>query len=171
MPAELATTLTATEAERLMQAEALVREFCGWHIAPSRTVTVELVSAGGTALLLPSLEVTAVTAVRDVDGDTPETLTGWKVRRFGILYRSLGWPTGHEIEVDLTHGFTAAPAEVQGVVQAVAQRAVNNPGSKPREQVGPFGDTYSQAGFNQAPALTLLDAEKMILGRYRLTRA
>lgn len=171
MPAELATTLTATEADRLMQAEALVREFCGWHIAPARTVTVKMVSAGGTALLLPSLEVTAVTAVRDVDGTTPETLTGWKRRRFGILYRSIGWPTDHDIEVDMTHGFAAVPAEVQGVVQAVAQRSVDNPGSRPRVQDGPFSDTFSQSGSNQSPALALLDAEKAILGRYRLTRA
>lgn len=171
MPAELATTLTATEADRLMQAEALVREFCGWHIAPARTVTVKMVSAGGTALLLPSLEVTAVTAVRDVDGTTPETLTGWKRRRFGILYRSIGWPTDHDIEVDMTHGFAAVPAEVQGVVQAVAHRAVNNPRSQVNPQAGPFRDSNSQTESNQAPALALLDAEKAILGRYRLTRA
>ena len=38
MAAELATSLTpANDNERLEQAESVVRDFCGWHIAPSVT--------------------------------------------------------------------------------------------------------------------------------------
>jgi hypothetical protein len=73
------------------------------------------------------------------------------------------------VVVELEHGFTSPPPTVQGIVQAVAQRAVNNPGSAPRTQVGPFADTASQTGFNEAPALALLKSEKDTLRRFRAT--
>ena len=60
MPAELATSLAPTEADRLLQAEALVRGYCGWHIAPSRSETITVRTFGGTSVMLPSLLVTEV---------------------------------------------------------------------------------------------------------------
>lgn len=167
MPAELATTLTVTEAERLLQAEALVRSYCGWHIAPSRADAVETLRGyGGQPLLLRSLHVTAVTSV--VDGGTTLALTDdyvWNAN--GVIMRVGYWGTG-DVVVTYTHGYDEPPADVTAIVQSVAQRAVNNPGSLVRKQVGPFGDTYSQTGFNQSLPIALLDAEKEILDHYRI---
>lgn len=168
MALELAGGLVSTEADRLLQAEALVRSYCAWHIAPSREVTLTLDGLGNTVQVLPSLHVTAVTSVTD-DGTLLVADTDYTWSEDGALTRAdvCRWGA-RKIEVAFTHGYTDPPAEVTAVVQAVAQRAVDNPGSKPRQQVGPFADTFSQSGFNQAPALTLLDAEKAILDRYRL---
>lgn len=166
MAAELATTLTATEEDRLEQAEALVRSYCGWHIAPSKSESLTLVGSGSAVLLLPSLFVTEVTSV--VDDGTAVDADSFYCSPAGVLSKWSGvWGT-RLVVVDVVHGYATVPPEVSGVVQAVAQRAVDNPGSRPREQVGPFADTYSQMGFNQAPALALLDAEKAALARYRL---
>lgn len=167
MVAELATSLSSSEADRLEQAEALVRGYCGWHIAPSRAgVEHTFQAVASNVLLLPSLHVTAVTEITEngvaLDPD------GFSWTEAGVLTRGCwSWSTG-PITVTFTHGYTTVPPEVVGVVQAVAQRAVDNPGSRPRAQAGPFADSYSQVGFNQAPALALLDAEKTILDRYKL---
>lgn len=166
MPAELATSLVATEAERLEQAEALVRAYCGWHIAPSRTdVEVTLIGDGSSVLVLPSLYVTAVSELTQ-GGTALVADTDYAWSESGVL-TSYYWGTG-SVVVTFTHGYAEPPADVTAIVQAVAQRALDNPGSRPREQAGPFADTFSQSGFNQAPALALLDAEKAILDRYRI---
>lgn len=164
---ELAVTLTPDETDRLLQAEALVRSHCGWHIAPSRTETMTLPASDGATLLLPSLMVTAVASVT-IDG-TALTADEYTWTAAGVLKRSMGWCWGSgTVVVAFTHGYDLAPPEVTAVVQAAAQRALDNPGSRPRDQVGPFAESYSQVGFNQAPALALLDAEKEILDRYKL---
>jgi hypothetical protein len=167
VPAELAVTLAATEDERLEQAEALVRSYCGWHIAPSRVDAVETLRGyGAQPLLLASLNVTAVASVVD-DGTTLALTDDYTWQPNGVILRAGWWGTG-DVVVTYTHGYDDPPPEVTAVVQAVAQRAVDNPGSRPRDQIGPFAPTYSQTGSNQAPALALLDAEKAVLDPYRI---
>jgi hypothetical protein len=165
--AELAATLTATEDDRLLQAEALVRSYCGWHIAPSRVDAVETLRGyGAQPLLLASLNVTAVASVVD-DGTTLAPTDDYTWQSNGVILRAGFWGTG-DVVVTYTHGYDDPPPEVTAVVQAVAQRAVSNPGSLVRVQKGPFADTYSQTGFNQSLPMALLDAEKSILDRYRI---
>lgn len=169
MPAELADTLTATEDERLEQAEALVRSYCGWHIAPSRSAETATVRGSDSALLfLPSLYVTEVTSVTR-DGTLLAVDTDYVWNSAGIL-RVLGGGIWGDVDVVVvfTHGHDFPPAEVTAVVQALAQRAISNPGSLLRTQKGPFADTYSQTGSNQSLPIALLDAEKDVLNAYRL---
>ena len=167
MPLELASGLVATEADRLLQAEALVRSYCRWHIAPSRTETLTLRGAGLVSLMLPSLYVTDISSITD-DGTALVLTTDYLWYEDGIINRvGAYWGTG-DVVIAYTHGYTAPPADVTAVVQAVAQRAVNNPGSLVRRQVGPFVDAYSQTGSNQSLALALLPDEKTVLNPYRL---
>lgn len=173
MPAELATTLTATDSDRLMQAEAVVRAWCGWHIAPSRTEDVVLHGHGDT-ILLPSLHVTAVTSVVQGGEEVDPTTYTWTA---GGVLRRTSWRLWHlpchadrddRVTVTMTHGYDAPPPQVTAVVQAVAQRGVHNPGSLLRTQVGPFSEAYSQTATNQSLPLALLDAEKHLLAPYAL---
>lgn len=167
MALELAETLTATEDERLLQAEALVRSYCGWHIAPSREETVVLHSWGGSFVALPSLYVTEVASV--VEEGTELALDvdyAWLTPSSSLARYPWRWDS--DVTVTFTHGYSAVPAEVTAIVQAIAQRAVDNPSSVLREQSGPFAVTYSQTGMNQTVVLSLLDAEKNILSRYRI---
>lgn len=166
MAGELATTLAATEAERLEQAEALVRGFCGWHIASERTETVTLRARGGRSLMLPSLYVSAVASVTDA-GSLLVADSDYTWSTAGVITHAAWWGTS-EVVVEFTHGYDDPPAEVTGIVQAVAQRAVDNPGSMLRQQAGPFSTSYSTVNGNQAPVLALLDYEKAVLSRYRI---
>lgn len=162
---ELATSLEATEQDRLEQAEALVRSFCGWHIAPSRTETLTVRARGGNTLLLPSMYVTAITTVTmdDTSVLTVEDQYIWSAA--GVLTHGNCWGYG-VVEVALTHGYTDAPAEVTAVVQAVAQRAVSNPSGASSRSIGPFSESYGS--LSSGTALSLFDSEKEVLRRYRI---
>lgn len=166
MPAELATTLTSTEADRLMQAEALVRGFCGWHIAPSRKATVTLRGTTGPTLMLPSLYVTEITSVT-VDDSLTDAADYYEFQA-GYLTRPSGWWTAERIVVEFTHGYEDVPADVTAIVQAVAQRAIANPGSLKSKSIGPFSESYSLTSSDGVTPLTLLDSEKEALRRYRI---
>lgn len=167
MPAELATTLTVTEADRLLQAEALVRAFCGWHIAPSRDDEATVIPSGSGRIFLRSLLVTDVaTVTQNSDPLTVDEDFTWESN--GIISRATGYWSVDPVTVEFSHGYDEPPAEVTAIVQAIAQRAVSNPGSLVRTQDGPFSDTFSQTGFNQSLPMALLDAEKEVLRPYRL---
>ncbi len=60
------------------------------------------------------------------------------------------------------------PADVTAVVQAIAQRAIDNPGSLVREQEGPFARTYSSDEGAQVGTSVLLDSERAALAPYKL---
>lgn len=115
-----------------------VRRDARWHIAPPVTETVTVDSGGGTLLVLPTLRMTAVTEVRDVTGDAPEVLTGWRKSSAGLLYRSSGWPVGlAAVEVDLTHGHDVCPPELLPVIAARCQWALVD-STVSQQSSGPF---------------------------------
>lgn len=161
---DLVTTLAASEADRLLQAEALVRAFCGWHISPSRTETVVVRGRGGNLLLLPSLHVTAIESI--TDGETTLVVDDNYFWTVGGVVTNLGSWGFEDITIEMTHGYAAdaLPKEITAVAQAVAQRAMTNPGSLVQETAGPFSTRYAGSG----ATLELLGSEKEILRPYRI---
>lgn len=159
-----------------MQAEDVVRTWCGWHIAPVRTTT-HTFRACDTVVLLPTLHLVSITEVIAGDGTTVLDPDDYRVSTSGILHahHSYGWGYAHgdnhdPLTVTFEHGYEDVPPAVTAVVQALATRAISNPGSLVRTQVGPFSDTYSQSGFNQSLPLALLDAEMALLAPHRLPK-
>src|SRR4051812_17931640 len=69
----------------LTAAEAVVRAYCGWHIAPSRTDTITTVGIFTGSLFLPTLYLTAVVSVTE-DG-TLLTAPDYTVHREGYVTR------------------------------------------------------------------------------------
>lgn len=143
MPAELATTLTVSDADRLLEAESTVRDFCGWHIAPSRSETVTFAEPTGRRLFLQSLYVTAVDSVT-VDGVTQVADTDYRAHQDGWLERlpvGATW-TGDLIEVEFTHGYVVVPPSVTAAVRGLAQAAIDS-GGLSRLTQGPFTEVYA----------------------------
>lgn len=139
---ELATELApADDDARLEQAEAQVRSYCGWHIAPSRTEMVTLYPGFPVAdLLLPSLYVTDVVSVTEAGVEVDPTMYLWKQN--GIICRLYGWPWGTQgVTVEFTHGYADVPADVTAAVQAVA--ALGSQGLLRSRTAGPFSETYA----------------------------
>lgn len=153
MPAELATSLTSTDEERLEQAEADVRDYCGWHIAPNRDETITVDGSGGRILDLPSLHVTAVASVTE-DGTLLEP-TSYVWRDWGVIERvGCAWGTG-KVEVELSHGYTPVPPNITAVVQAIASRAIGASATVSREQVGQVSRSYLADGLSAGQIATL----------------
>ena len=108
-----------------------VRGAAGWHIAPVITETLTLNGRGGRVLLVPSLRIVRVIAVRDVtDPAAPRTLDDWRADiDAGMLHRSAGWPEGvASVEVELEHGFATCPPALHAVLRERCQLAAINAG-------------------------------------------
>ena len=170
MAAELVTTteldayLSGDSDSALAMAEAAVRAYCRWHVAPVKSETVTVWGVGDGAILLPTLRVVSVESVT-VDG---EPVTDFEWREHGTLHGA-GWRG--RVEVSFTHGFDqTGPAfeVVRGQILAVAARAKASPDGVVRAQVGQVSETYSQTGSNQAGGVSLLAVEKAALDAYRL---
>lgn len=130
-----------------------VRDAAGWHIAPSRTETARIATEGRT-LTLPSLYVTAVSAIRDVtDAANVVDVTDFEWDTNGVIRLGYAvvwgwsWRCRRTFEVDFTHGYDICPAPLLPVIAARAQQ-------NPVTQVG-------QVRFATADTITALS-------RYRI---
>lgn len=137
-------------ASEAIQAEA------GWHIAPTVTETIEIYTGRSTVVVLPSLRVESVTAVRDATDDALPPIEGWRLRLVGpVLVRDglEAWP--EYIEVDMIHGYEQCPADLKSVVAARAQN-IREGGRVRQRQDGPFSKSFD------------LSAQDDIVARYSL---
>lgn len=116
----------------IAQAAGLIRDACGWHIAPSITEDRALAAAGGRLLSLPSLHVIEVTSVRLAS--TNEVIPDAVLSEAGLLQLPLGrrWPSGiAAVRVTMVHGLPEAPPAILSVINDLAgalspdQRAVS----------------------------------------------
>lgn len=159
MPDLVLDATPADETDRLYQAEALVRSYCGWHIAPSRVETFTLDGSGSPLMVLPTLRLTAVTSVTN-DGVVVDPATLEWSEAGALRLPCWGYWTWkyRGVVVEATHGYDKAPFDLAGAVQAIASRASNNPGLASQTR-GPFSESYVQ---------TFLEPERMVLDRYKL---
>ena len=152
----------------LAAAEAAVRAYCGWHIAPVRTDTVTVDGSGAQVLPLPTMALRNVESV-DENGQ-PVTLADMQWSASGFLHRPVGWTSNlRGVEVTFSHGYDDVPLEVQAVVLSVAARAAASPDGITRTQVGSVSVSFSQSATNVAGGVALLDHERDVLDRYRLS--
>lgn len=118
-----------------------IRALCGWHVAPVISETLTLDSHGGKVVWLPTRRVVNVTAVRDVSGDSPRELSGWRWSQDGLLSVPGSLPCGFRVlEVDLEHGYDACPADLLPVVAGRTSRRVM------QESLGSRSVTYGADG-------------------------
>lgn len=145
---------------------AAIRDYCGWHVAPAWSETLELDGPGGRLLTLPSLYVTAVAAVT-VDGVTV-TDYEWSTRR-GQLGRWAGWPTGFgSITVTLTHGHPVVPRIVVAAGRAMGKRELLNPKSLRSASALGYSEVYTVPATGEAYGVAPSKVEQAMLARFKL---
>lgn len=142
-----------------------VRDYCGWHVAPSFTEDAILDGSGTRRLYLPTKHLTNVSKLA-VEGRLVENFTfstnGWLSLSCGIFPKK-----DRCVEITFTHGFDDAEA-VASVVRAIAARARMSPtGNIVQQRAGTQSVTYASAG-GQVIGFGLLQAEKELLQPYRL---
>lgn len=151
------------------QAQAAIRRYCGWHVAPEVTETLTLDGQGGRHLWLPSLHVNAITSVTNegVDLDLIDGL-GWSAS--GYLERRGGcWSRRpRQIVVTLSHGFIDIPEDLVEVAVSIASRAASSPSGAVDEGTGPFRAKWATVAPGVAGGVALLQHERDILDLYKL---
>jgi hypothetical protein len=130
-------------------AVAAVRAAAGWHIAPVREETITLdVAHCESWLRLPTQALVSVDEIRDADTGTVIDAARYRVseRLAQVRKRSGYWPHGYgRIEVDLTHGFDTAPAELLAVIAEAATTARRDQ-SVTQQTAGPFSVSLGNGG-------------------------
>lgn len=158
--------LTADAEWWVKAAQATIRAYCGWHIAPVIDETIRIDSHPGD-LLLPTQHLLDVTQVLLADGTDIVDDIEWS--RSGIIRRRHGaFPDRFGgLTVAMQHGYE--PAEVPDVImlmQTIGRRARSQPGVS-SQSVNGASVSYLTAG--GAPlSVPLLDIEKQALDPYRL---
>ena len=94
---------------------AAIVAVCGWHIAPVKQEKVQ-VPGGSSLILLPSLHVTDVVSVKDMESGRDLPGYGWLEK--GMVH--LRGRAPRFVEVVFEHGFDAFPQDLLGVVAALA---------------------------------------------------
>lgn len=165
-PSLLSTASANRETDYLAAAEAVVRSYCGWHIAPVIAESLVLDGTGTRSLFVRTLRLVTVTAA-EVDGVIldPATLE-WSdagfVRAPGIWVDKL-----RAVKLTVTHGFDAVP-DVAEIVRAIAARASASPIGVVREQAGAVSIGFSLTAPGVSGGVVLMDHERRMLDKYRI---
>ena len=165
----IAPTLSATNEQLhavLAKVSAAVRDFCGWHVAPSLECTYTG-QGEGRLLLLPGMGITEVSSLK-VNG---ASVTAYEWTAAGMVRLTDGaFPDSwRSVECVYTAGFTA-----DAVAQVVAQIALNalvaSPGVR-EEHAGQVGITYNSTGSGISGGVSILGRDRELLAPYKLARA
>lgn len=146
-----------------------IRAECGWHIAPEVAETFTLRSDGQDALVLPTLKLTDVLAVRYWDGTSWADVAGWDPvlgwdPRSCCVFRPGGFPRGR-VQVDVLHGYTKAPPSL---VKGVARLASGRPAASEVAAENLPGHSVQFRDNTPAAATMASFASSGSLSRYRL---
>lgn len=157
----------------LVAATERVRNYCGWHIAPVLTTTVEI--DGASPLILPTLRLVEVVSIEDTDAPgTFVDLSTVRVGTSGVLamrrdaaFDARWWGRyDKRLRVTMRHGHDSAPdAEdvVMGMVERASARAKSGLlAGAVQHQAGPFGVTLGSPS-----GIYLTDDDKATLDHYR----
>lgn len=156
-------------------ASAAVRGYCRWHVYPEVTETLVVDGFGGGVLLLPTLKLSAITALSETQrgvGQSPVALTPatdleWSAA--GMVWRQNGscWTRrARGITITITHGYAEVPAEIASIVLDLAKRSVSNPNRLSAMSVGSRSEQYAGSNSSRGPGGLFLD-EMSRLDPYR----
>lgn len=150
----------------LNSVSSAVRDWCGWHVAPSLACTF-VGNGEGRLLVLPSMGVTGITSL-EVD-EVATTDYEWTAAGMLRLKKGQFPDTWRSVECVYTAGFTSA-----AIGQAVAQIASNAIAAAPgvaNERAGNVSITYNATGSGITGGVSLLPRDYALLSPYRLARA
>jgi hypothetical protein len=168
-----------TSEQATARAEAEVRAYCGWHLAPSKTETITLDGTGTNVLLLPSLHVTDLVSITEdgtlADAESYQWSSSGVVRRgsSGSSWRPAWGQTWtgalRGIVVEFTHGYDEMPMDLQAVVEQMSSRAQElSEASQVLSQVGQVRYAVGVDGLRQTGLLA--EGDRQVLDRYRLPK-
>jgi hypothetical protein len=149
----------------LKAAGEVVRDYCGWHIAPPQTDTATVPIGSYGYLVLPSTHITAVASVTVDDQVLGEGDYLWDPRGWIELCRR--WCHDEKATVSFTHGYDTCPLAVKSVVLEVANTATQTPGGNASEVASPGYRILFEA---DSQGTVLLPSHRDRLAKYKVGR-
>lgn len=147
-------------------ADAIIRNYCGWHIAPVVEETLILDGSGSRRLALPSLRVVGVSSL-SVNGaavtDYSWSQDGWLTLPHGSFFPA----EDRAVVVTLEHGYSYAPELLQVRRGITARTAMSPAGNVVSQRAGSQSVTFGSVG-GEVLGAALLNQEKELLAKYRL---
>jgi hypothetical protein len=166
IPSLLPPAGASQEQQDLAAAEAAVRAYCGWHIAPVIVEDMVLDGSGTSTLFLKTLRLKDVTSV-ELSGVVLD-VADLEWSEAGYLRQCGRWPDRlRSVKVTAEHGFESA-LDVAAIVQAIAARASASPTGVVREQAGAVSIGFSLTAPGVSGGVVLMDHERRMLDKYRL---
>lgn len=151
-------------------ASAALRNFCGWHVAPSASCRAVIDTEGARSLFLPTRILTGVTSVT-VHG---AEVTDYEWSAIGqVLLHSRPTPGLRAVTVDYTAGL-ASTDDLDALAASMAARTLAlSPKSYGvvSESAGGVSITRAQGAAYSLVAVTLTDGERDALMPYKVVRA
>lgn len=162
---------TAAEVEA---AEAAVRFYCGWHVAPVETTTVTLDGPGSRVLILPTLKLVEVTSIVEDEVEVDLDFVKWsvdgRVRKtrwspldeawFGPRWGPYWWTGEFQgITATFRHGFSDAPdfdKAVTMVAESIAASGLRDDQSMTMKQVDDVRYQWRDSGVESIVGTHLL---------------
>lgn len=155
------------ESQRQLDAAlAAARRYCGWHVTPVLTNTAVTVDGPGQKyLVLPTMNLTALTGMVENGVAINVATLGWSVRGLVVKTDNTWWSEGFSnITATISHGYAAA-ADFESVVFSAVDRGGFSLGGGPRV-IGPF--QYSDPAGGAGALFT--DSERAVLDLYKLEK-
>jgi hypothetical protein len=149
-------------------ATRMIRDRCGWFVGPVTTDTLHLDGPGSRLLVLPTLRIVEVTAVRQ--DDVPLDMTTVRVSRDSGMLRAAAPLSGEfgAIEVDLRHGYDTVPEPIVDLTLQMAARALGSPMGVVREQSLVANITWSTTAAGVAGGTVIMEHELAALSPYTI---
>lgn len=152
---------------------AAIRDYCGWHVAPSLTCVFRG-NGEGRLLMLPAMGVSDVASVSIMDSDStgellPANQYEWTAA--GMVRLRFGrFPDAWRgVLCEYTAGFDSASLGV--VVAQIAGNALAASPGVADERAGNVSISYNRTGEGITGGVSLLPRDVELLAPYKLTRA
>lgn len=146
-------------------AQAAIRAYCGWHVAPVVTETMVRDGNGRSLLKLRTMRIRELIAVRVCGHDVTDRVR-WS--EAGML-EGVKFPHRfRSVEVELTHGFDLDEVgEVAGIITHATKRFATDPTLR-SQSVGGASVSYATSSGGGALSHLLTVDEREALAPYRL---
>lgn len=151
---------------KLEGVSSAIRDFCGWHVSPSRTC-VYTGNGEGRLLVLPAMHVSSVEYVK-VNGENVEF--EWQSNGLVRIMGGRFPDSWRAVECRYTAGVESSSVLGEIVAQIASNALTAAPGIA-EEHAGSVGATYNKTGDGITGGVSLLDRDKALLAPYKLVRA
>lgn len=148
--------------DEIAAATGAIREACGWHVAPVKSLTYEHNGSQARRVFLPAMSISTISAVT-VDGVEFDVS---KVE----FDKNTGWTNliGRRVAVSFTAGFPEVPPVLRSMALQVAARSLGSPMGATREQTLVSSVSWSTVAAGVSGGVAVLDHERAVLAPYIL---